>query len=119
MQRVTKVLEGLVKTGSRLVDGAVGTSKFVVYKARVAGELAKEVAVRQHLSPPAAAEIEVAKKQFYDVINIKKFPTYSREQLAAGGLVVLECIGFFTVAEMVGRWNVVGYNVEAEHASSH
>lgn len=34
-------------------------------------------------------------------------------QLAAGGVVLAECIGFFTVGEMIGRFKLVGYHGEA------
>ena len=34
----------------------------------------------------------------------------NRAQLAAGGVVVAELLGFFTVGEMIGRMKVVGYH---------
>ena len=33
-------------------------------------------------------------------------------QLAAGGVVVAELLGFFTVGEMIGRMKLVGYRGE-------
>lgn len=33
-------------------------------------------------------------------------------QLAAGGVILAECLGFFTVGEMVGRFKLVGYHGE-------
>ncbi len=41
----------------------------------------------------------------------------SRAQLVAGGVVVAECLGFFTVGEMIGRFKLIGYHgdVHAHH----
>jgi F0F1-type ATP synthase membrane subunit b/b' len=36
----------------------------------------------------------------------------NRGQLIAGGVVVAECLGFFTVGEMIGRMKLVGYHGE-------
>lgn len=36
-------------------------------------------------------------------------------QLAAGGVVLAECLGFFTVGEMLGRFKLVGYHGEVAH----
>lgn len=36
-------------------------------------------------------------------------------QLVAGGVVLAECLGFFTVGEMVGRFKLVGYHGEVGH----
>lgn len=38
-------------------------------------------------------------------------------QLMAGGVVAAECLGFFTVGEMLGRFKLVGYhgNVARHH----
>ena len=33
-------------------------------------------------------------------------------QLAAGGVILAELLGFFTVGEMIGRFKVVGYRGE-------
>lgn len=36
----------------------------------------------------------------------------SSAQLLAGGVILAECLGFFTVGEMIGRFKVVGYHGE-------
>lgn len=33
-------------------------------------------------------------------------------QLVAGAVVAAECLGFFTVGEMIGRFKIVGYHGE-------
>lgn len=39
----------------------------------------------------------------------------SPKELALAGVTAAEVIGFFTVGEMVGRMNIVGYRGEAAH----
>ena len=38
-----------------------------------------------------------------------------RRQLASGGVIFAEVLGFFTVGEMVGRMKLVGYRGDREH----
>ncbi len=33
----------------------------------------------------------------------------NREQMVAAGVVLAECLGFFTVGEMLGKFKIVGY----------
>ncbi|KUM64941.1 hypothetical protein ACN42_g2151 [Penicillium freii] len=40
----------------------------------------------------------------------------SPKQLALAGVTAAEVIGFFTVGEMIGRMNIVGYRGEPAHA---
>lgn len=39
----------------------------------------------------------------------------STAQLATGGVILAECLGFFTVGEMIGRLKLVGYHGETAH----
>lgn len=41
-----------------------------------------------------------------------------RATLVAGGVLLAECLGFFTVGEMLGRFKLVGYHGDA-HAGEH
>ncbi|KAI2638480.1 GroES-like protein [Xylaria nigripes] len=45
-----------------------------------------------------------------------QFRSLTRPQLAAGGVIALECLGFFTVGEMIGRFKLVGYHGESAAA---
>lgn len=38
---------------------------------------------------------------------------FSNAQMATVAVVVAECLGFFTVGEMIGRFKLVGYRGEA------
>jgi len=40
----------------------------------------------------------------------------SKTQVVAGGVILAECLGFFTVGEMIGRLKLIGYHGEVEAA---
>ena len=40
----------------------------------------------------------------------------STAQLVGGGVLLAECLGFFTVGEMIGRFKLIGYHGEAPAA---
>lgn len=50
--------------------------------------------------------------------NPQQIRNMSRTQLAAGGVLVAELLGFFTVGEMIGRLKLIGYHGET-HAAHH
>lgn len=41
----------------------------------------------------------------------------NRAQVIAGGVLVAELLGFFTVGEMIGRFKIIGYH--GENAAAH
>ncbi|KAJ8123360.1 hypothetical protein ONZ43_g669 [Nemania bipapillata] len=48
---------------------------------------------------------------------LARVQSLSRAQLVAGGVIAAECLGFFTVGEMIGRFKIIGYH--GETASAH
>jgi F-type H+-transporting ATPase subunit g len=50
--------------------------------------------------------------------NPQQIRNLSRTQVAAGGVLLAECLGFFTVGEMIGRFKLIGYHGET-HAAHH
>jgi F-type H+-transporting ATPase subunit g len=40
----------------------------------------------------------------------------NRTQALAGGVLFAECLGFFTVGEMIGRFKLIGYHGEVPAA---
>jgi F-type H+-transporting ATPase subunit g len=50
--------------------------------------------------------------------NPQQIRNLSRTQVAAGGVLLAECLGFFTVGEMIGRLKLIGYHGET-HAAHH
>ncbi|KAI1392862.1 mitochondrial ATP synthase g subunit-domain-containing protein [Hypoxylon trugodes] len=105
----------------------------VVYYSKVGSEVAKIVFKGQSMSPPSAATfqsywqnawksvqnpqalLQIASKAAQQPASLlQQARNVSRAQLAAGGVIVAECLGFFTVGEMVGRFKLIGY-----HGGSH
>jgi F-type H+-transporting ATPase subunit g len=48
--------------------------------------------------------------------SLVKVPSnLSAAQMAVGGILFAECLGFFTIGEMLGRFKLVGYHGEVGH----
>ncbi|KAJ5204972.1 uncharacterized protein N7498_005851 [Penicillium cinerascens] len=126
-------------TALRKVGGPVGkVVSFVdsmipptLYYSRVGLELGKLVFRGQNMTPPSLATFQ---SYFQPLINVSKNPAAlksmnlpspqnflarvrnaSPKELALAGVTVAEVIGFFTVGEMIGRMNIVGYRGEPAH----
>ncbi|KAF5027562.1 hypothetical protein F66182_304 [Fusarium sp. NRRL 66182] len=100
---------------------------FVVYYSKVGLELGKYVFHSQKMSPPNMATFQTTYQNLIKSIQnrtiiqssqnaIQQVRNIGPAQLAAGGVVAAEVLGFFTVGEMIGRFKLVGYRGEA---SSH
>lgn len=50
---------------------------------------------------------------------IARIRNANKKELAFAGVTAAEVIGFFTVGEMIGRMNIIGYRGEPEHAGHH
>ncbi|OQD78706.1 hypothetical protein PENDEC_c001G03282 [Penicillium decumbens] len=127
-------------TALRKVGGPVGkVVSFVdsmipptVYYTKVGIELAKLVVRGQNMTPPSLATFQ---SYFQPLTNAFKNPATLRsiifpspqnflarvrnaspKELAFAGVTAAEVIGFFTVGEMIGRMNIVGYRGETTHS---
>ncbi|ROT39691.1 hypothetical protein SODALDRAFT_358100 [Sodiomyces alkalinus F11] len=115
---------------------------FVVYYAKVALEVSKIVVRNQKMTPPS---IETFQAYFQKALQSAKNPGallasasqtassaasrpgtaaqrlrgLDRAAILAGGVVLAECLGFFTIGEMIGRFKIVGYHGEAPAAAAH
>ncbi|GAD99201.1 mitochondrial F1F0-ATP synthase g subunit [Paecilomyces variotii No. 5] len=102
-----------------------------VYYSKVGIELAKLVFRGQKMTPPNLATFQA---YFEPVINVLRNPSNLRnvnipspqsflgrlrsadkKDLAFYGVTAAEVLGFFTVGEIIGRFNVVGYRGEPAH----
>jgi F-type H+-transporting ATPase subunit g len=45
---------------------------------------------------------------------LSRIRNMNKAQLASGGVILAEVLGFFTVGEMIGRFKLVGYRGEKE-----
>ncbi|KAF4125107.1 F-type H+-transporting ATPase subunit g [Geosmithia morbida] len=100
---------------------------FVVYYSKVGLEVGKYIAHGQKMSLPSVATFQTYYRTFFESVKSGRFfkspqailqsiRSVSPLQLASGGVVLAELLGFFTVGEMIGRFKLVGYHGEA---SSH
>ncbi|KAI1204832.1 GroES-like protein [Annulohypoxylon truncatum] len=109
----------------------------VVYYSKVVSELAKIIFQGQKMSPPSlvtvqsywqnvlksvqnpSALLETANKFAQSPAALmQQARNISKTQLAVGGVLFAECLGFFTVGEMIGRFKLVGYHGDT-HAAHH
>jgi F-type H+-transporting ATPase subunit g len=138
LSRVTSAAGPAIAGAARGVTGALGkmggrTGKviafierqtpFVVYYSKVGLEVAKIVFRGQKMNPPSVATFQNYYQNIFRSIQtgsifqtpsavIQRARNISTTQLAAGGVILAECIGFFTAGEMLGRFKVVGYHGE-------
>lgn len=126
------------RTG-RLIAFVERQVPYVLYYSRVGLELGKIVFRGRHMTPPPlttfqtyfqtlwkrlqnpgalfrqaqATTAQAAEKAAQQAPSLlQQARNVNRAQLAAGGVVAAEVLGFFTVGEMIGRMKVVGYHGE-------
>ncbi|CAH0029508.1 unnamed protein product [Clonostachys rhizophaga] len=104
-------------------DAPGGQTPLVVYYSKVALELGKYVAQNQKMAIPSAATFQTFYQGLWQSIasgSILRSPqniinsvrNISVAQLATGGVIFAETLGFFTVGEIIGRFKLVGYHGE-------
>jgi len=107
-----------------------------IYYARVGLELSKLVFHGQKMAPPPVSTFQAyfqklvkgfsnpsslfsqvsksaSKESAPSLLN--QVRNINSAQLAAGGVILAETLGFFTVGEMIGRMKIVGYRGDTEH----
>ncbi|KAI0016156.1 GroES-like protein [Xylariomycetidae sp. FL0641] len=114
----------------------------VVYYGKVGAELAKIVFRGQKMQPPSLQTMQSYYQTAWNTLRnpasrkallqsasqtaskatqqpasiMQRVQNISRAQLVAGGVVAAECLGFFTVGEMIGKFKIVGYHGEGPAA---
>ncbi|CAM1504341.1 Fc.00g019320.m01.CDS01 [Cosmosporella sp. VM-42] len=110
------------RTG-RLIGFVERQIPFVVYYSKVTAEVAKMVFHGQKMSPPSVATFQTYYQNALKSLQNRTFlqspqnllnqaRNLSTTQVAAGGVILAECLGFFTVGEMIGRFKLIGYHGE-------
>jgi F-type H+-transporting ATPase subunit g len=95
----------------------------VVYYSKVGLELGKLVANGQKINVPSVSTFQGFYQNLWQSVQnrsivqsgqnfLQSVRGLSTAQLATGGVVLAECLGFFTVGEMIGRFKLVGYHGE-------
>ncbi|KAK4242652.1 putative sorbitol dehydrogenase [Achaetomium macrosporum] len=129
---VTGTLSKMGGRTARLVAFVERQTPLVVYYSKVGLELAKLVVKGQNMSPPSMSTFQAYFQNLWkqlknpsafissimQSVNPQQIRNLSRTQVAAGGVLLAECLGFFTVGEMIGRFKLVGYHGET-HAAHH
>jgi len=102
-----------------------------IYYSKVGLELSRLVFQSRKMTPPSLADFQ---SYFTPLLNVLRNPTRvssssalspetilsrlrnaDRTQMAAGGVIFAELLGFFTVGEMIGRMKLVGYRGDTTH----
>ncbi|KAF9437875.1 hypothetical protein BGZ76_010752 [Entomortierella beljakovae] len=116
MNNATKILSNATSTVSKL-------SGPIVYNAKVAGQIAKKVYIREGMAPPSGTQFEAAKeatlKFAKSARSANTWKNISKDQYLKAGLVAAEAYTFFMVGEIIGRRNIVGYSVESADSHGH
>ncbi|KAK3177627.1 ATP synthase subunit G atp20 [Lecanicillium sp. MT-2017a] len=113
------------RTG-RLIGFIQAQTPRVVYYGKVGLEVGKLVFNGQKMAPPSMATLQTTYQNLFNSIRsgslfqspqtlLQSVRNIGTTQLVAGGVVAAECLGFFTVGEMIGRFKLIGYSGEAAH----
>ncbi|KAG2177277.1 hypothetical protein NQZ79_g7399 [Umbelopsis isabellina] len=91
--------------------------KPVVYNSKVAAEIAKTVYKKEGMAFPSGQQFSEARTYVEKNLNRNAFKGLTLRDIAKGGVVAAEIYTFFLIGEIVGRRNLIGYNVpSAKHA---
>ncbi|RCI13220.1 hypothetical protein L249_0287 [Ophiocordyceps polyrhachis-furcata BCC 54312] len=113
------------RTG-RLIAFAEKQTPFVVYYSKVGLEMSKIIFRGQNMTPPSLATFQTYYQNLWRAVQsgsffpspqviLQQMRSISTTQLVAGGVIAAECLGFFTVGEILGRFKLIGYRGEAVH----
>ncbi|KAG2208948.1 hypothetical protein INT47_011088 [Mucor saturninus] len=93
--------------------------KPVVFNAKVAAEVAKQVYVKEGMAFPTGAQFAEAQKTLQQSLKLNQLKNLTFTDVAKGGVVLAEIYTFFLIGEIVGRRNLIGYNVKSEETHDH
>ena len=91
--------------------------KHTLYALKVGQQVALRVYEKEKMSPPSTNELSQSVtalqsvfKAAFKMAKSKQLP--NAEQLKSTGRVGLELVGFFTIGEIIGRRNLIGYKIK-------
>ncbi|KAG2223330.1 hypothetical protein INT45_008987 [Circinella minor] len=103
-----KIVGSLQSTLSKLN----ALQKPVVYNTKVAVEIAKQVYTKEGMAVPTGEQFAQAQQTLQKSFNMSTLKNLTIRDVAKGGIVAAELYTFFLVGEIVGRRNLIGYDVE-------
>ncbi|EQK97628.1 ATP synthase subunit g [Ophiocordyceps sinensis CO18] len=123
---VTSALGRVGGRTGRLVAFVERQTPFVVYYSKVGLEIGKIMFHGQKMSPPSMATFQTYYQNLWRSVQngsisqtsqnlLQQVRSLNAAHLATAGVVFAECLGFFTVGEMIGRFKIVGYRGEPGH----
>ncbi|KAJ1928652.1 ATP synthase subunit G atp20 [Tieghemiomyces parasiticus] len=101
----------LAKSAQGLSPKIGGFVDCTTYWAKVTKELAKQVYTKEQLAPPSLAEYQPARKELLKLFKTENLKNITRQDAVKATVVAIEVAGFFMIGEIIGRRNLVGYNV--------
>ncbi|CAI5756430.1 unnamed protein product [Candida verbasci] len=108
-----------------IVNKSTGLLNSTIYWAKVGGELSKAIYKHEKLSPPSFKEFESVYQQALKLIKspkdqeklfqqLKQYkPT--QQHLVQVGVYGIQLAAFFSVGEIIGRRQIVGYPKPSHH----
>ncbi|KAI9303159.1 mitochondrial ATP synthase g subunit-domain-containing protein [Cunninghamella echinulata] len=109
----------ILGTVQSCVNKVIAFQKPIVYNAKVAGEIAKQVYTKEGMSFPTGTQFAEAQNVVKNNLNIQAVKKWTWSDVAKGGVVAAELYTFFLIGEIVGRRNLIGYDVKGSDASHH
>ncbi|KAI8086977.1 mitochondrial ATP synthase g subunit-domain-containing protein [Gilbertella persicaria] len=109
----------IVGSAQTYLHKLIALQKPVVYNAKVAVEVAKQVYVKEGMAFPTGAQFTEATNTLQNALKIKNLKNLTFSDVAKGSVVLAEIYTFFLIGEIVGRRNLIGYNVKSESHAAH
>ncbi|KAG2181741.1 hypothetical protein INT44_008556 [Umbelopsis vinacea] len=105
---------------AKLTGAAQGIfSKLAVYNTKVGAEVAKLVYKKEGMSFPSGQQFAEARSYVEKNLNKNALKGVTLRDFAKAGVVAAEIYTFFLFGEIIGRRNLIGYNVPTEHHEHH
>ncbi|GME68538.1 hypothetical protein B5S28_g1275 [[Candida] boidinii] len=111
-----------VRNASSYVEKATGLFNSAIYWGKVTVEVAKQVYAKEGLAPPSTQEVQTVYQTLYkqalefvaapkqkieSLINCAK--SINKDQGIRYGSYFIQLVGLYTLGEMIGRRQIVGY----------
>ncbi|KAH3675721.1 hypothetical protein WICMUC_002513 [Wickerhamomyces mucosus] len=125
--RLNSTVSKIQDASSNLIEKVSNLVNNSIYWSKVVGELSKQVYLKEKLSPPSIAEIREVYYNIYDqflrltyrpneVISFIK--NFGKNEFITYGSYAVQIFGLFSLGEIIGRRQIVGYpnfTVHEEH----
>lgn len=104
---------------SALLNLYLALQKPIIYNTKVAVEVAKQVYTKEGMAFPSSEQFTQAQSTLKEALKLKTLKNLTFSDVAKGGVVLAEIYTFFLIGEIVGRRNLIGYNVKSSEQEHH